>query len=86
MFGSGCNTKQKNVDGLLPRQLATDKATSKELKKAESLQVTGCRLLVPQDVSFQCTYSIHYTYEMGEKNNVIGLLWNSFFGITNIYV
>ncbi|CAL8361459.1 unnamed protein product [Gadus morhua 'NCC'] len=34
----GCNTKQKNVDGLLPRQLATDKATSKELKKAESLQ------------------------------------------------
>ncbi|CAL8243555.1 unnamed protein product [Lota lota] len=35
----GCNTRQKNADGLLPRQVAKDKATSKELKKAETLQV-----------------------------------------------
>ncbi|CAL8352904.1 unnamed protein product [Merluccius merluccius] len=34
----GCNARQKNSDGFLPRQVATDKATSKELKKAEKLQ------------------------------------------------
>ncbi|KAK3542632.1 hypothetical protein QTP86_031326 [Hemibagrus guttatus] len=36
----GCNPKQKNTEGLLPRQIANDldhKATVKELKKAERL-------------------------------------------------
>ncbi|XP_078140764.1 ankyrin repeat and EF-hand domain-containing protein 1 [Centroberyx gerrardi] len=34
----GCNAKQKNSEGLLPRQMTEDKGTSKELKKAERLQ------------------------------------------------
>ncbi|XP_056135341.1 ankyrin repeat and EF-hand domain-containing protein 1-like [Lampris incognitus] len=34
----GCNAKQRNSEGLLPRQIAKDKATIKELKKAERLQ------------------------------------------------
>lgn len=37
---TGCNPKQKNVEGLLPRQIAKDldhKAVVKELKKAERL-------------------------------------------------
>lgn len=37
---SGCNAKQKNLEGMLPRQIAKDldyKASVKELKKAEHL-------------------------------------------------
>ncbi|KAM6980516.1 ankyrin repeat and EF-hand domain-containing protein 1 [Aplochiton taeniatus] len=34
----GCNSKLKNVEGLIPRQMAKDKVTIKELKKAERLQ------------------------------------------------